>query len=125
MRFVFEIDTDNDAFAGAAAEQRQPVAGAGHAVIGPGYWMYETTGLLRPVIKAYLRGDPLDERQIAMMRAYLRQWVNAEVWDMNPHANEEDRAWLNALRLAVNFLTSREAITMWLEKAIEGGLDPL
>jgi hypothetical protein len=39
----------------------------------PGYWMYETSGVLRPAVEAYLAGGPLSEAHIAALCAYLRQ----------------------------------------------------
>ena len=38
------------------------------------YWMYETSGVLRPAIEAYFSGLMTDQH-IAAMRAYLRQWI--------------------------------------------------
>jgi len=92
---------------------------------GPGYWMYETSGLLRPAIAAYLNGAPMTEADIAAMRAYLRQWIGAPVWDTNPHAGPEERAWLAQMRARIDGLASREAISAWLHDAIVGGIDPL
>jgi hypothetical protein len=31
----------------------------------PGYWMHETSGVLRPVVEAYLHGGPMTEADIA------------------------------------------------------------
>lgn len=39
----------------------------------PGFWMNETSGVLRPAVEAYLRREPMTPNQIAAMRAYLRQ----------------------------------------------------
>jgi hypothetical protein len=91
----------------------------------PGYWMYETTGVLRPVIEAYLGGEPMTEAQIAAMRAYLRQWIGAPVWDTNPHAGPMEHAWLAGMRARIDDLTSRKAIANWLNDAVTGGIDPL
>jgi hypothetical protein len=91
----------------------------------PGYWVYETSGVLQPAVEAYLRGEVLTGEQIAAMRAYLRQWIGSPVWDQNPHAGADERAWLAGMRLACDALLSREAIEAWLDQAIEAGLDPL
>lgn len=95
----------------------------------PGYWMYETTGVLRPAVEAYLkpseRGCEMTPQQIATMRAYLRQWIMAGVWDMNPHAGAAERAWLAAMRDRIEALNSRAAIERWLNDALEAGIDPL
>jgi hypothetical protein len=82
---------------------------------GPAYWMNETSGVLRPAIVDYLKGRPLDEKAIAAIRAYSRQWIMADVWG-------EDVA---PLRAAIDGLTSRAAIEAWLTLALEHGIDPL
>lgn len=46
----------------------------------PGYWMHETSGVLRPAVEAYLNQRPMSKKQIAAMRAYLRQWIAAPEW---------------------------------------------
>lgn len=91
----------------------------------PGYWRNETSGVLRPVVEAYLAGQPLNAMQIAAMRAYLRQWVKAAVWDRNPHATEDSRLTLTYLRWRVDELNDRQAIAAWLHEANASGLDPL
>jgi len=82
----------------------------------PGYWMYETSGALRPAIAAYLQGDELTPAEIAVIRAYLRQWIMADGW----HGPAID-----ALRAAIDGLTSRQAIRRWLDIALDEGIDPL
>ena len=44
----------------------------------PGYWMAESTGVLRPAVEAYLHGEPLTQAQITALRAYFRQWIFAD-----------------------------------------------
>lgn len=83
----------------------------------PGYWMFETSGVLRPAISAYLNREPLDDEQIAAMRAYLRQWIEKGAWDGGPT--------VETLKRSVDGLTSRQAIHAWLEKALAVGIDPL
>lgn len=83
---------------------------------GPGYWMHETTGVLRPAVEAYLRGDEMTTDHIAAMRAYLRQWIASPVWS-GPA--------VPGLRAKIDDLISRGAIQMWLAIAEREGLDPL
>lgn len=83
----------------------------------PGYWMHETSGVLRPVVEAYLAGDPLTTMQIATMRAYLRQWIAAPAW--------KGSAEIVALRARIEGLTDRAAIDRWLDDAEVLGIDPL
>jgi hypothetical protein len=83
----------------------------------PGYWMNETSGVLRPAVVAYLSGEQMTFEQIAAMRVYLRQWVNADVWT---HTIE-----LEELRADLDQIGSRAAISWWLDRAIDLGMDPL
>ena len=83
----------------------------------PGYWMDETTGALRPAVQAYLRGEPMTQFQVAAMRAYLRQWIEARVWGRG--------IGIDRLRRRVNGLLSREDISEWLDEAETVGIDPL
>ena len=82
----------------------------------PGYWMHETTGVLRPAVEAYLHDEPMTATDIAAMRAYLRQWIAAPAWRSEA---------VGVLRQAIDQLTSREAIDEWLELALDEGIDPL
>jgi hypothetical protein len=78
--------------------------------------MYETTGVLRPAIEAYLHGREMTPEQIATMRAYLRQWIMAPAW------MGED---IDELRRQLGGLTNRAAIDAWLDLAEQCGIDPL
>jgi hypothetical protein len=85
-------------------------------VNGPGFWMNEQSGVLAPVVKAYLKGDPLSLADVGTMRAYLRQWINAPVWHGEP---------IEGLRRQIDTIFSREDIDAWLEGALDEGIDPL
>lgn len=80
----------------------------------PGYWMHETSGVLRPAVEAYLAGGPMSPDQVAAMRAYLRQWIASPSW-----------ARAAELRRRVDGLTDRKAIAQWLDDAMAVGIDPL
>lgn len=82
----------------------------------PGYWRYEETGVLRPVVEAYLKQEPLNREQIDIMRSYLRQWANGD-WADCPE--------VKTLRISVNWLYTRESIETWIDYACDVGLDPL
>ncbi len=81
----------------------------------PRYWMYETSGVLRPAIEVYLDGGPMTEAQIAAMRAYLRQWIVAP-WKGSGIAD---------LRRRIEELTSRPTIERWIDDALARDIDPL
>jgi hypothetical protein len=80
----------------------------------PGYWRNEQSGRLETAVWAYLEGDRLDEEQIALIGAYLRQWVDAL---RGPE--------IAALRARVEELTSRQALDRWMSDALRQGIDPL
>lgn len=91
----------------------------------PKFWTYETSGVLKPVVEAYLRNEPLTLRDIAVMRAYLRQWIMSPAWEMNPHGKSGDGLALSALRDRIDGIASRDDVERWLEAALEIGIDPL
>lgn len=78
--------------------------------------MYETSGVLRPAVEAYLFGRPLTPVAVAALRAYLRQWIDAPAWR---------GAGIVELRERIKALTTREAIAAWLDDALAFGIDPL
>ena len=82
----------------------------------PGFWMNETSGVLRPAVEAYLNRDEMTPDEIAAMRAYLRQWISEGAW-YGPE--------IDALKAGVDNLTSRQAIERWLHRALDEGIDPL
>jgi len=82
----------------------------------PGYWMRETSGVLRPAVEAYLGGgdSELTEAHCAALRAYLRQWMAA------PFMGDG----IDLLRARVDTLTSRAQINQWVNDALDLGIDP-
>jgi hypothetical protein len=84
---------------------------------GPRYWMYETGGLLAAAVMAYLRNEPMTSDDIALMRAYLTQWIMPSVWGATPG--------IDKLRLDVHNIRSRAEIDAWLFDALREGIDPL
>jgi len=83
----------------------------------PGYWMNETSGVLRPAIEAYLRGnDELTPEHLAAFRAYLRQWIAAPAWQGET---------VDLLRATIDAIRCRGDIAAWLHVAEQEGIDPL
>jgi len=83
----------------------------------PKYWMDEVSGELAATVVRFVKEEPLSVHDIAYMRAYLRQWIFADVW---PHSEE-----LDGLRDGIDSLTNRANIERWLQRAIDWGVDPL
>jgi hypothetical protein len=79
----------------------------------PGYWMYETSGVLRPAVESYLSGLPMTPEHIAAIRAYLRQWM--------------DGPWqgVHELTERVDAIRTRASLSAWLHDALDLGIDPL
>lgn len=82
----------------------------------PGYWMNETTGVLRPAVEAYLSGGEMSPEHIAAMRAYLRQWIAGPAWEGEK---------VEELRRSIDGLMNRAAISAWIWAAVREGIDPL
>ena len=84
---------------------------------GPLFWLYETSGVLQPAVEAYLAGRALTVQDIAALRAYLRQWINAPVWAESPQVLR--------LRNRINTIHGRQDLEKWLDDALDEGIDPL
>lgn len=81
----------------------------------PGYWMHETSGVLRPVVTRYLAGAELHEGELGIMRAYLDQWMGA-LW---LGRSVED------LRERIPQINTTAELREWLLDALDAGIDPL
>lgn len=81
----------------------------------PGYWMNETSGVLRPAVEAYLEERPMTPELVAAMKAYLRQWMAA---DWRGEAVAELRGMIDHIR-------DRDDISEWLSAALDRQIDPL
>jgi hypothetical protein len=81
----------------------------------PGYWQNEQSGVLAPVVRAYLNGVPLSMMQIKIMRAYLRQWI----------AGDFRGPGIESLRRRVETISTNGDLKAWLDDALELGIDPL
>ncbi len=89
----------------------------------PGYWMHETSGVLRPAIEAYLvTQGPLSPEHVAAIRAYLRQWIESPDWFAG---NAAETRILAGLRFMVDGLVDRNTIDIWLMQALALNIDPL
>lgn len=82
----------------------------------PGYWMNETSGVLRPAVEAYLFQRELTVEHIGALRAYLRQWMAAPAWT-GPE--------VETLRSSIDGIASRKDLRKWFDLAEEIGIDPL
>lgn|SRR5215467_2269136 len=91
----------------------------------PKYWMYEQGDELKPAIVAYMNGERLTARQVAFIRAYLRQWIDSPAWDMNPALDNEGRAELAVMRDRVRRIASESDISRSVSMMTTAGMDPL
>lgn len=85
------------------------------AVSVSGYWMNETSGVLKPVVLKYLDGKQLTPVEVGTMRAYLRQWI----------AGDFRGPGLAELRRDVEALASTADLHAWFDRALDLGIDPL
>jgi len=94
--------------------------------LAPKYWRAETSGVLAPAIERYLlRPKTLTPRDVSLIRAYIRQWIDSPAWDANPHGNEAQRANLNELRSLAARITTVADLRHWFDAALDMGIDPL
>jgi hypothetical protein len=82
----------------------------------PGYWMNETSGVLKPVVLKYLDGQGLDSAEVSIIRAYLQQWIGAPAF-VGPDVVR--------LRERVDQIMSTDDVRDWLADALDAGVDPL
>jgi hypothetical protein len=87
-----------------------------HSQSNSDVWMYDASGLVRPAVNAYLNGKPMTAKNIAAMRAYLKVWI------FSPEFVGDG---VEALRQAVDDLTSRKAIGAWLAMARREWISPV
>jgi len=83
----------------------------------PGFWQYESSGRLRPVVERYLGGAALEDAELAIMRAYLMQWLGSAVW----FEGEE----LRRCRADAAGLRSNAELDLLIERCVAAGFDPL
>ena len=83
----------------------------------PKFWMHESSGVLEPVVIAYLHDEELDVAQVKLMKAYLWQWVKSPVWGPS--------GTLETLRLRVAAIETYEDLGQAIHLATELGMDPL
>jgi hypothetical protein len=81
-----------------------------------GYWMNETSGILRPTVEAYLGGVELSETGLMALRQYLERSITAPNWRGEG---------VEGLRERIEDLDTREKLEAWLDDALDIGIDPL
>ena len=84
----------------------------------PKYWTFEPPEL-SVAVHAYIAGEDLTVRDLLLMRAYLRQWVDSPVW------GDEGLQWLAELRERVRAIASRDDIAQALSIMTARRMDPL
>jgi hypothetical protein len=91
----------------------------------PKYWRHETGGALRVAVENYLSNELMTVREVALMRAYLSQWIESPVWELNPSLDAQARASLAFLRLRARRIQTVQDIHRWIADALAEGHDPL
>ena len=85
----------------------------------PKYWRDEIGGQLAGAVLRYLNGN-MTLRDVALMRAYLSQWIQSPVWDMVPDQTGEGREALSRLRAGVGAIVTVADISAWLHASQPG-----
>jgi len=76
--------------------------------------MNEASGVLQPAVRRYLTGKRMSHGDVALVRAYLRMWIDAP-WDS---------PLLDALRTQVDEIVTSDDIDRWIDRASRDGIDP-
>lgn len=96
------------------------------ATEAPRYWQHETGGELARAMGAFLEGGhETPDADLALIRAYIVQWIDSPAWELNPMAGTTWERELGELRLAARRIATVRALRAWLERAEEQGIDPL
>ena len=91
----------------------------------PGYWMNEMSGRLAPAVWTWLTfPGEITADDLALLRAYVIQWIDSPVWDPNPFADEQSRLILDMLRTNAHRIASGEDLANWVKLAVEFCVDP-
>lgn len=113
-QFVNRLNENNPAWTPIAEDDEIPQAGED----GPGYWKHETSGVLAPVVQAYLNGEKLNAFELRIMQNYVYQWVAHPTW-------KETNGRLQTLILKVAAIETQADLQQCIEAATLLGLDPL
>jgi hypothetical protein len=76
-------------------------------------------------MERYIRGESLQLRDVSLIRAYLRQWVESPVWEQNPEGTIDSAIRLAVLRALVLGSRTKDQIDQCVQTAIGMGMDPL
>jgi hypothetical protein len=88
----------------------------------PKYWKNETGGRLAAAVHAYLDNPAaMTVRDMALMRAYLSQWIQSPAWDANPRGAQ----LVAELRAGVGAIRDARDLQAWMHACEDAGLDPL
>jgi hypothetical protein len=90
----------------------------------PKYWTFEPPELC-VAVHAYRAGEDLTVREVVLMRAYLKQWVDSPVWEGYPYETDGGRQWLAELRERVRAIASPDDIAQALSIMTARRMDPL
>jgi hypothetical protein len=93
--------------------------------LAPKFWRNETGGQLHEAIGRYLEAPGrMTSKDIALVRAYICQWVNSPVWELNPLHYAESLTELADLRESARLLFTVADIHAWIDRALDAGIDP-
>lgn len=87
-------------------------------------WQDEQNGILPKAVMAYFdhrmdSSKPFQGVQFALVREYLRYYINAPCWQ------QTEEGQIDALRASVAQIKTPEEMHAWIMKCFEVGIDPL
>jgi hypothetical protein len=92
----------------------------------PKFWRHETGGLLAPAMERFLLHKRAKPGDTDLIRAYLQQWIDSPVWQMNPAGSDyETHRALTELRQSAHSIHTRDDVRRWVAEALDLGIDPL
>jgi len=91
----------------------------------PKYWADDRGGQLAAAVLHYVRRQELTVREVWLLTAYLRQWVDSPVWDLDPHLGDGGRAELADLRKLTKGARTQRVIDECVARLVDLGMDPL
>jgi len=91
----------------------------------PTSWQFQCAGDLRAAVLGYMTGGELTVRQVKLIAAYLRYWIDSPVWDKDPNLDYERRLALGAMRERAAQILTESDITECVLMMVNAGMDPL
>jgi len=91
----------------------------------PTSWQFQCAGDLRAAVLGYMTGGELTVRQVKLIAAYLRYWIDSPIWDKDPAMDRERHVALGEMRECAAAIRTEADITECVLMMVNAGMDPL